>query len=148
MTTLFEGLTVGGELEPTATYAHRAWAWLPNPHKGKGIPGQDFDGHLSITLQKGRKAGCKIERDGYLVEQQPAPVGFIGRSFLLSNVTDPKADEVYEVHVGDRGDEGSCTCKAGQCRAPCCKHKDALRAAIKAGVFGGVVTREPVSEAR
>ncbi len=143
MNTLFEELTVGGELPATSTHQHRAWAWLPNANKDAGLPGHTHDGHLSITLQKGRKVGCKIERDAYLVECQPPVPGFLGRAFLLSNATDPAAEEVYETLVGVRPGEGTCTCPAGKYKAPSCKHRDALRAAIAAGAFPEAKQSEP-----
>jgi hypothetical protein len=137
-TTLFDEITHGGDLAPSATKARRSWHWVPTPDK-------QYDGLLVIRQQGGRGMNCKSTVDTYAVEQQPAPVGFIGRRFYLLKLNDAGAvPDAYEVHVGEREDEGACTCKAGQCRAPCCKHKDALRAAIAAGVFGGVVTREPV----
>ena len=127
---LFGETTLGGEMASTSVYSHRAWSWIPTPDEG-------YAGKLLITLQKGKRLSSRLEQDEYAVEIVPT-VGGIGHTFDLTNLTDPDAEEVYRTFVGPRPGEWSCTCKAGQYKAPTDKHADALRAAIEAGAFEGV----------
>lgn len=128
MSTLFEQITHGGELAGSATKARRSWHWIPTPD-------QQYDGLLVIRQQGGKGMNCKATVDTYAVEQQSAPVGFIGRRFYLLKLIDEQKPDAYEVYVGTRAGEGSCSCPAGQFRAAICKHRDALRAAIESNVF-------------
>lgn len=138
MPALFEDTAIGGVLPPTATYANRTWLYVPHP--------DDPDrGVLEITLQKGKGVNCKVERDTYAVEQQAPPVGFIGRAFLIVNLTDEQQPDAYQVFVGERDGEGYCTCKAGQCLKEC-KHLATLRAVIDAGVLGEITDSSTVGE--
>ncbi len=125
--TLFDQLTIGGELGETSTYAHRAWCWFPTPDG-------PATGLLSITLQKGAGINCKVEKDVYAVEQQD-PDGFPGMRFLLSNISDPAKSEVYETQIGNDPMLATCTCPAARHRQPNCKHRDLCRALIAAGAF-------------
>lgn len=120
---------LSGDLERTATYAGRRWSWVENPDKTR--PGEHHDGKLTITLQKGARPGCKVEADTYCIEEEP-PVGFVGRAFLLVNLSDESQPDVYRSRIGDRADDWACTCKAGSCGL-LCKHVESLRAVVAEG---------------
>jgi hypothetical protein len=120
------------ELPPTATYARRSFMWLP----GDGAGPDHRDGTLTITLQKGRRAGSKIERDTYAVERV-AQDGSNREGFYLVNLTDPEQEDVYQCRPAGAVHPGyvSCTCTAGNCKVPNCKHRDALAKLIELGAL-------------
>ena len=110
---------IGGDLQPTLTYARREWEWVPTG---------DGDGVLTIRLWKGERAGSKCESDTYQVQEEHSP-GCRGRSFLLLNLTDESQSDVYRCVVG--GPYQHCTCTAGSVkRIESCKHRDALKAML------------------
>lgn len=112
------------DLEPSLTYPQRMLEWIPGDVRGEG--------HAIITLVKGRRAGCLSERDLYQVVETPAGPGFIGREFLWLNRGDVEQPDVYKVLLTPHG-HTTCTCKAGVCRAPCCKHADSIKLLVKEG---------------
>ncbi len=109
------------DLGETRTYPQRMLEWIPGD-----VPGE---GHAIITLVKGRRAGCIIERDLYQVVETQAGPGYIGREFLWLNRGDDTQEDVYKVLLTPHG-HATCTCKAGQCQAPCCKHADSIKLLI------------------
>ncbi len=96
--------------------------WIPGD-----VPGE---GHAIISQWKGRRAGSILERDLYQVVETPAGPGFIGREFLWLNRGDAEQPDVYKVILTPHG-HTTCTCRAGNCKAPCCKHSDAVKLLIQ-----------------
>jgi hypothetical protein len=121
MSSVLDMLT--NELPPTATHARRAYIWQPD---GPGA------GVLTTTLQRSRRAGAKQDVDTYSVQEHMGH-GMPGRVFLLLNLTDPGQPDVYETFVADDPRLSGCSCKAGSCRVPVCKHRDALADIIDLG---------------
>jgi len=120
-------LPLAGDLPASKTHAVRRWTWVrrSDPHALE-------DGVLTITLRRSAKPGAASDDDSYAVAEQPEAVrGW--RRFFLVNLTDRTQKDVYEVVLGGRGD--TCTCDAGKYRVPNCKHRDALRAVVRAGGF-------------
>lgn len=116
-------------LAPTRTYARRSCLWVPVDPTHPQWDGRC--GTLTIKLQHSKsKAGAEVEIDTYAVEEQPPQPGLMGRSFLLLNLTDDTQEDVYEVCLGP---VSLCKCKAGKCRLPACKHRDALESVIAYG---------------
>lgn len=116
-------------LPRTRTYARRSCLWVPVDPTHPLWDGRC--GTLTIKLQHSKeRAGCTVELDTYAVEEQPPQPGVMGRSFLFLNLTDPTQEDVYEVCLGP---VNLCKCKAGKCRLPACKHRDALEAVIAYG---------------
>lgn len=98
------------DLGKTATYASREAEW---------IPGEDeSEGHLILTLRKGKRAGSKIERDTYQCQMDA------DGSFLLLNLDDPEQKDVY------RTTATSCTCDAGRAGKYECKHLSFYKAHV------------------
>ena len=119
-----------GTLGPTATYQRRSWLWIPG-----GDPASDPLGQLTIQLQHGNRAGCKVESDTYWVEEVEPERG-PGRAFLLLNKTDPDQPDVYRVEILDDERMDWCKCKATQCKVPSkCKHTAACRHLITEGII-------------
>ena len=116
MSSILDAVTL--DLPPTATYGRRECTFYPG-ERGECL--------LVIRLWKGTRAGSKMERDAYSV-MEGEPVGTMGRLFLVLNTTDPEQPDVYETVVGP---VPHCTCQAGRCKAPSCKHVDSLTALVK-----------------
>jgi hypothetical protein len=121
-----------GELPDTLTHTERSWVWVP----GDGVL---CDGKLTIR-QRRTRGGRRLELDTYLVQEQAARVGVMGRVFLVAKQSGENA-EVYETVIGP---QMLCNCKAGSCKVPNCKHRDALAAVLE--VLGPIA--EPVTEAK
>jgi hypothetical protein len=111
------------DLPATRSYKRRELVYTPGDRPGEGT--------AVLTLWKGLRAGSTPERDTYRIEEEDA-VGVMGRSFLVLNVHDDEQPDVYRTTVGP---VSLCTCKAGLCKVPTCKHRDALAAAIAAGLL-------------
>ena len=119
-----------GTFGPTATYARRAFLWIPGTD-----PVTDPLGQLTIQLQHGHRAGSAVENDTYTVEEVEPERG-PGRAFVLLSRTDPGQPEPYRVEVLDDRRLDWCTCRAIQCKVPSgCKHIHTLRALITEGVI-------------
>jgi hypothetical protein len=97
-----------GELEPTATFKARDWAWVPLPEIGGGL--------LTVVTRRPRAGDAE---DIYLVRAD-------GDGFLLHN---RRKDVTYRCVPA--GLLAGCSCPAGQYRGAC-KHRDCL-----AAIFGG-----------
>lgn len=84
--------------------------------------------HRDGTLVIAGKGSAKV----YAI-QEADPVGDPnpGRVFWLECPDTPDTYEVFVAASGVAGDR--CTCKAGQCRLPKCKHRTAVREAIQGG---------------
>lgn len=129
--------TVSDDLPPTATYARRWYVWVPADPTHPDWDGRA--GTLTIGLQAGRRAGCRVESDTYAVEDLGELFGLMGRAFVLTTLTDPTAaDRAYEVRVGPLP---GCTCEAGTRRPVGCKHTAALAALVESGALAGADTR-------
>lgn len=113
-----------GTLPPTLTFkGRREWSWTPAAEKGQFV--------LRIK-QWFTVTGRRHEGDTYTVEERHA-VGCMGRLFDVNNESDPGVPDTYECLVG--GPYEHCTCTAGACgRSASCKHRDALKAVLAAGL--------------
>lgn len=109
------------DLGPTLTYAKRSMCWIPLK---PGVPhNSSEDGRLLVNQQVARGYGCKVDSDTYGLEEQPQPIGRMGRVFLLVNLSDKTQEQPYEVYIGQPLNQ--CTCKAGKCKLEECKHRAA-----------------------
>lgn len=113
------GFLLNGELEPTAAYAVREFAWVPTVER-EGV----------LVIRQRRTPGGKEASDVYAVQEQSPPEAGV-REFLLVNTTDAEQPDCYRVQVGPLGD--TCTCKAAKCRLGC-KHRDTARHILSTGV--------------
>ncbi len=118
MTTLAIGEHASGHLSgpdlPLISYKRLEWeAW-------------QFPDKLSLTIRlwKGERAGSQMEHDLYEVERQDVE-GLDGREWLVLNTwnPDPLNPGPYQTITGNAHD---CTCTAGKCKKPLCKHRVAL----------------------
>lgn len=105
-----------GDLPDTASFTARRWQWAP----AVGDELDPRDG--TLTIWQTPKSGPP-ECDVYAVEEQAPPIGAMGRVFLAAKLNGE--NEVYEVLIGPTS---YCSCKAGSCRWPACKHRSALAA--------------------
>lgn len=132
-------IVLTGELDPTATYAARSWAFVSNgmgmidvldPKTKRVRETIAGDGKLTIRLQHRTRRVLRndclgkprfIEIDTYAVAAvEPQYPGTT--AVMLLNLDDPEQREPYLVHVG--GIE-KCRCMAGDCKVKC-KHVDAV----------------------
>lgn len=118
---ILDGLA-SGTLPPSRTYDDRAWSWVPQADP-------PADGMLTIRQRRAR--GRVAELDTYLVAEQPAEPGVMGRVFLLAKQTGKDA-EVYRVIIGP---VQWCDCTAGRVNHAGCKHRDGLAELILEGVI-------------
>lgn len=123
---------ITGECTPTKTYAQRRWVFVPADSSHPDWDGSY--GHLKIVMQKTGGGFAKAETFRYLVEEQYNH-GKPGRVFILVKQDDPNAESPYECFVADDERLANCTCKAGKCRVPDCKHDAVLRGVIEQGGF-------------
>lgn len=120
--------SVTGDLSETKTYAARCWTWVPTPDTPDGRLG-----NLTIELLYASPRSGKVESDTYAVEDGGYLSGLMGRSFWLTNLSDPACTEPYEVVLGPLG---RCGCDAGGYKPKSagslgCKHRDALAALVE-----------------
>lgn len=109
------------DLGETRTYSRRMLEWIPGDVRGEG--------HAIVSQWKGMRAGSILERDLYqVVETQERPFA-MAREFLWLNRGDATQEDVYRVLVTPHGT--TCTCRAGKCKAPCCKHSDSVLLLIR-----------------
>lgn len=125
-----------GDLGVTATYARREFRWVG----GLGWP-DGRDGSLWIERWTAKtRHGTKSWLSRYGVAEVKE-VGFAGRAFVFDKdfpADEPESPNVppppYTVRVDPHG-EVWCKCMAGQCKAPCCVHADAVLTLIDLGAF-------------
>ena len=117
------------DLGPSLTYQRRDALWLP---AGSGWYGDNRDGVLTIRLIHSKRP--KQEVDTYAVEKATdTPPGI--SAFLLSNLTDPEAAEVYQCMIHPEPELDRCSCTAGRVDHYRCKHRDSLRAVVEDGIL-------------
>lgn len=118
--------TARGSMSATATYAKRWWLWLT-------IPGSCCDGFLFLGQVK--EKSYDVDEQTYGVEEVRSPFGPGWRSFSVRKLSAEEGaeDEQYTTSVGPRS--SVCTCKSGRTRSEVCRHRDAFKAMIDAGVL-------------
>jgi hypothetical protein len=121
-------------LGKTLTYSYREAEWF----------GQDANGFGGVIIrlwdEKRRERGGNsgrfgFESDFYEVKEEDPPMGVMARAFTFLNITDGGQKFEYRVLVGRNE---SCTCRAGLCHIPDCKHVSAVRAALESGFWDGL----------
>lgn len=132
---------VAGCLPPTATYAHREYAILAGLDWGDGRDCTVILNHLCAKTRLGRKNW--VSR--YAVSEVRL-IGFAGRAFVWDKERIPGSEDEhgerranvpeppYTVKLSPHG-EIWCSCMAGQCKAPTCRHCDTTLVLIDEGVF-------------
>jgi hypothetical protein len=111
------------DLGPTLTYSRRLLEWIPGDVAGEG--------HAIISQWKGLRAGSILERDLYQVVRTQEQPGVMAMEYLWLNIGDKTQEDVYRVLFGPN--INTCTCRAGKCKAPCCKHSDSIGLLVKEG---------------
>jgi len=97
-------------------------------------PTADTDGWGAIEIKVGKQT------DTYLVRFIPSDFGLGAIGFEVEKLdADLATVEAYHVHLADRPEECSCTCK-GHSYHHHCKHCDGLQALVKAGHFPRLYT--------
>jgi hypothetical protein len=116
-----------GRLVPSATHASRIWQWQPSED------GTDLEEGV-LTLILGSESNPSREIDCYAVQEYAAP-GWIGRAFLLLNLSDRSQPDVYSVLICADGTRSVCDCRAGRVGRYRCKHVDGIAAILHAGLI-------------
>lgn len=130
---IIEGIA-SGDLPDTRTYTDRRWAFIGRTEPADGV----------LIVQQYR--GSRAEVDRYRVEEQPKPVGVMGRAFLvvkkerepggtedLRDMAKRPVENIYQTVIGP---VCFCNCKAANTRcSDSCKHRDSIGAMIAGGVL-------------
>ena len=129
---------ISGDLGKTATYSRREYVCLA----GLGWPdGRDATCWFQhIKAKRRRNSKATVSRYGV---SEVKEVGYIGRAFVWDKEMgegehgEPGQDDrkpPYTVRIDQYG-EIRCTCMAGVCKAPVCRHCDATLILLDEGVF-------------
>jgi hypothetical protein len=114
-------------LEPTATYSRRRIGWFPAAFAADRL------GTLRVVLELEGRSKDACEVDCYAVDEVEPRLSQI-RTFLLLNETDAEQEQPYEVTTVS-GVVVKCTCRAGKCRIPDCKHSSAIQRLLSEGLL-------------
>lgn len=133
---------LSGDLGATASYTHRDFTWLGGLGWPDGRAGTLWLNHFTAKTRLGTKN--RVSR--YAVAEVKL-VGFMGRAWVFDkefpdDEYDGQSDRKppYTVTLDQHG-VITCQCMAAACKAPCCRHADAILALLAEGEFP-----EPVTE--
>ncbi len=126
-----------GDLGATATYSRREYAVLAGLDFGDGRAATVVMQH--VKAKDRRRGKSWVSRYGV---SEVKEVGFMGRAFVWDKEIgeeehgEGEADRKppYTVRIDQYG-EIRCSCMAGVCRAPVCRHCDATLVLLDEGVF-------------
>lgn len=126
-----------GDLGPTATYSRREYAVLSGLDFGDGRQATVITQH--VKAKDRRRGKSWVSRYGV---SEVKLVGFMGRAFVFDKELgeeehgDREGDRKppYTVKLGVHGDI-RCSCMAGACKAPTCRHCDLVMVLLDEGVF-------------
>lgn len=126
-----------GDLGPTATYSRREYAVLAGLDFGDGRQATVITQH--VKAKDRRRGKSWVSRYGV---SEVKLVGFMGRAFVFDKELgdaehgDKEGDRKppYTVRLGVHGDI-RCSCMAGACKAPTCRHCDLVMVLMDEGVF-------------
>ena len=127
-----------GDMGETASYTRREYAVLAGLDFGDGRQATVIFQHIKAKRRRGTKS--TVSRYGV---SEVKEVGLMGRAFLWDKEMgeeehgEPEQDDrrpPYTVRIDQYG-EIRCTCMAGVCKAPVCRHCDATLILLDEGVF-------------
>lgn len=127
-----------GDMGGTASYSRREYAVLAGLDFGDGCDARVWFNHFTAKSRLGRKSKVSTYAVGEVKQ-----VGYMGRCFKWDKIGgDDEHGETgesdrkppYTVRIDQYG-EIRCTCMAGVCKAPVCRHCDATLILLDEGVF-------------
>lgn len=126
-----------GDLGPTATYTRREFAVLAGLDFGDGRQATVVTQHVKATDR--RRGKSWVSRYGV---SEVNLVGFMGRAFVFDKEVgegehgerDGDRKPPYTVKLSVHGDI-VCSCMAGACKGPTCRHCDLTLVLLDEGVF-------------
>lgn len=131
-----------GDMGETASYSRREYGVLAGLDFGDGRAATVIFQHIKAKRRRGTKA--TVSRYGV---SEVKEVGLMGRAFVWDKELgddehgEPGQDDrrpPYTVRIDQYG-EIRCSCMAGVCRAPVCRHCDATLILLDEGVFSEVL---------